>query len=390
MSSSVYIAVNGSGLGHASRMISIANELQLQGKKISFCSSAEALKMIRRSGFKCYETPLIDVEWTSSGEVAPLRITVIKLVKDIPTFFRQIILELKNLRNEKPKIVLSDSKLSTLIASKILRIPTIVILNQLKIIMPSENKSRFEYFLERVGAETLALMWTISEKVIIPDLPLPNTISIRNVSGINWKRNKIKFVGFILKLKRKNEKQIREIKKKLELNDKKLIYFQISGPIKTRKSLIDFSVNSAEKLQNKYITIISEGNPDGETNPIKEKWGWRYRWCLESDQLFNIADVVIIRGGHSSICKAIISGKPMVIVPIVRHSEQYNNALKINDLEAGIYLDQKELNEDNLSNAINRTLTEKRFQNSSNKLKDIANNMNGVETVLKEINKYLN
>ena len=109
--SSVYIAVNGSGLGHASRMIAIANELQLQGKEVSFCSSSEAIMMIRKSGFKCYETPLIDVEWTSSGEVAPLRITILRLVKDIPIFFKQIILELRNLKNENPRIVISDSKL---------------------------------------------------------------------------------------------------------------------------------------------------------------------------------------------------------------------------------------------------------------------------------------
>ena len=387
--SSVYIAVNGSGLGHASRMIAIANELQLQGKEVSFCSSSEAIMMIRKSGFKCYETPLIDVEWTSSGEVAPLRITILRLVKDIPIFFKQIILELRNLKNENPRIVISDSKLSTLIASKILRIPTIIILNQLKIIIPTENKSRFEGFLERIGAEVLSLMWTISEKVIIPDLPLPNTISINNVNGINWKRNKIKFVGFILELKKEDQKQIRELKSELGLKDKKIIYFQISGPIKTRKSLIELSKKAAENLQNKYTTIISEGNPDGKNSPIKEKWGWRYEWCLESDQIFRIADVVVIRGGHSSICKSIISGKPMIVIPIVRHSEQYNNALKINELEAGIYLNQNELTEDSLSNSINRALTDGKFQSSSNNLKNIANNMNSIETVLEEIDKYL-
>ena len=30
---------------------------------------------------------------------------------------------------------------------------------------------KYEGFLERIGAEVLSLMWTISEKVIIPDLP---------------------------------------------------------------------------------------------------------------------------------------------------------------------------------------------------------------------------
>ena len=72
--------------------------------------------MIKRSNFTCYETPLIDVKWTSNGEVAPLKITITQLVKDIPVFLKQITIELKNLRKEKPRIVLSDSKLSTLIA----------------------------------------------------------------------------------------------------------------------------------------------------------------------------------------------------------------------------------------------------------------------------------
>ena len=97
----------------------------------------------------------------------------------------------------------------------------------------------------------------------------------------------------------------------------------------------------------------------------------------------------MIRGGHSSICKSIISGKPMIVIPIVRHSEQYNNAVKINELEAGIYLNQNELTYDSLSNAINRALTDGKFQNSSNNLKGIADNMNSIETVLEEIDKYL-
>ena len=79
----------------------------------------------------------------------------------------------------------------------------------------------------------------------------------------------------------------------------------------------------------------------------------------------------------------------MVVIPIIRHSEQYNNALKINELEAGIYLNQNELTEDSLSNSINRALTDGKFQSSSNNLKNIANNMNSIETVLEEIDKYL-
>ena len=386
----VYISVFGSGLGHAARMIPVGNSLAEQGMDVLFSSSSEAVDLIRKSGFQCFETPSIDVAWAPDGSVAPLRITIRRITKNIPTFWRQVGIEMRRMNKLRPQIVLADSKLSTIIAAKLLGIPTILVLNQLRILLPDDVKTRMRTVLERLTTEVLSILWNLSKCIVIPDLPPPYTIALRNTSGIILGRRKIKFVGFITKNNHIDEDECHLLRERLKITKRTpLVFAQISGPPPTKKPLIEAVTHSAKDLQKYCVIVVSEGDPHGNEDPVWEGWGWRYGWCPENETLFTLADLLVIRGGHSSISKALLSSKPVVVVPIERHSEQYHNAIRLNSLEVGLVVEQKNLPNGSLVDAIKSISTDDKFKISAKRLGAIAVRMNGVKGIVEEVHKHL-
>ncbi len=65
----IHIAVYGSGLGHASRMNLVAEELVNQGDTVFFSSFDHAVDYLRDRGFHCERVPSLDINWNE--EVRP-------------------------------------------------------------------------------------------------------------------------------------------------------------------------------------------------------------------------------------------------------------------------------------------------------------------------------
>ncbi|MGH9918021.1 MAG: hypothetical protein ACRD6W_03980, partial [Nitrososphaerales archaeon] len=62
----VYIAAFGSGMGHASRMVALAEELLAAGDEVIFSSSGEVTNWLRGKGFRCNDVPLVDVTFNDA------------------------------------------------------------------------------------------------------------------------------------------------------------------------------------------------------------------------------------------------------------------------------------------------------------------------------------
>ena len=179
--------------------------------------------------------------------------------KTHPTFLRQINIENKFIKNFKPKLIVSDSRLSTVIASKYLNLDNIVILNQLKLLIPTHYKSTLKTFVENVFGEIIGKVWAYSNYILLPDLPPPYTISETNLWGVRSVSKKIKYVGFMVEKSSFESLHINKIIKNLELNNNKpIIFAPISGPANTRLNFTKTIINLASKLSDKYNFIISK------------------------------------------------------------------------------------------------------------------------------------
>jgi len=57
----IYIGVYGVGLGHASRMLLLADRLKKEGCLLEFSSFGDAVIYIRNNGFKCNIVPEVEL-----------------------------------------------------------------------------------------------------------------------------------------------------------------------------------------------------------------------------------------------------------------------------------------------------------------------------------------
>ena len=389
MSEKVYIGVYGSGLGHASRMTLIAKRLKERGISLRFSSSQEASQYILSRGFSVHNIPPVEVEWGQGGEVV-FRKTVKKLIPSLGSLARQISDEVNHLREFKPSLVLADSRLSTVIAARYLGIPVIVILNQLRLLMPTRYKSLLKTVSENIGAELLGRAWSLSDEILIPDLPPPYTISERNLWGVRSPRRKINYIGFIVEEPPISDEKLQCLIDQLSLNNgKPTIFVPISGPRSTRDGLKNKMFQVASKLQEDYNFVISGGAPGSTSQPIRVRGGWYYDWCPVKDELFHLSDIIIARPGHLTIAQSIEYGKPMLSVPIPNYTEQLVNSRKISNLGLGVVLDQKYNSIDDFQKAISDLMYSPSVREKVGRLQDVSEKHDGLNNMMNIVNRVL-
>ncbi|MEM1569634.1 MAG: glycosyltransferase family protein [Candidatus Bathyarchaeia archaeon] len=355
---SVYFGVCGIGLGHAGRCIPIAEKLKEKGIDVVFSSYGNGLNYIKEKQFNCKKAPSIGFAVKTDGGVDFRQSTVnpgpfIASIKVL----RQIAFELMAIGNFQPKVVISDSRVSTIVASKVLKIPCITILNQFKIIIP--RRRRFLRLCRLMDAAALALIgriWTISDYVLIPDYPMPYTVSLGNLEIPPVYSKKVFLVGPIVPVKPEELPSQRELKEKLGHDpDKPLVFAPISGSLKERRYLIELLTSIFMELD-EYNIVMSKANPTGTQAPFKLGSLTVYEWLNNRFEYLKACDVVVSRAGHGTITQSMFYGKPMILIPTPNHTEQIGNASRIEEMGLGLTLEQEKLTRDSLQNAIERII----------------------------------
>ncbi len=380
----VYIGVYGVGLGHASRMLLLADRLKDECT-IEFSSFGDAVAYISKVGFKCNVVPEVEFGWDPN-----IGFNVKRSIMNIPinafNFSRQVMLELGNMKVFKPDVVVSDTRLSTLLAASILGVRCIVILNQLKLLLsPRLRDFAVVRAFEDMLAELLAVLWSIGDGIIAPDLPPPYTISEQNLWGIKYGDGMLEYSGFMIPRQEVSEQSMEKVRRVLELsNNAKIVFIHISGPKETKLHIVKRLVEGIKDNDDISI-IVSEGNPNGSIIPRRIRNGWYFEWCPFKDEVFTISNAIVMRGGHSTIAQAIKQGKPMLCIPIENHSEQLGNAMKVARLEIGIMLREKGLDTHKVNDAIEKVLNDGKYKRNVKMLKSIADSRDGIEYIAKLI-----
>src|SRR5512137_1766974 len=196
----IYFAPCGIALGHAGRCIPVANRFQERGHSVYFSSYGEAVPFIKRAGFNVGEVQAIKVYEKDDGTFN-FRRTLAGSPREILTFAAQVGAELNLIEHFKPDLVVADSRLSTILAARMRRIIPLLILHQMRIMIPTKQPVLSRYRLsikravERTGLEVLGSLWKLSKAIIVPDFPPPYTIAKANVVPSNQYVEKVKLVG---------------------------------------------------------------------------------------------------------------------------------------------------------------------------------------------------
>lgn len=384
--SKVYFAVFGSGLGHVTRVIEISRRLG-EGYQSMFSSSGQGLRHLRlRRELASVGSPSLDVQWRGEGfsswHVLP------EFPLTFNAFLRQVAFERQSIDRFGPKVVVSDSRLSPVVAAKELSIPVVTILNQFQISFPPRFRSRTGRYLERIAGDCLGLLWSLSDRILMTDLPPPYTIAEANLVGSDIS-GVAEFVGFTSPRREVSEGALEKTRRLLELDSRPLVFCQISGPDETKERLTAIMLRAAESLAQDFNVVVSLGYSSGSSSPKRlDSGAWVFGWSLVKDELFRLADVIVARAGHSTIGQCINNGKPAVLVPIRNHSEQIGNAEKFSKLGLGKEIRSEKLTPENLSAAVRECVEDPAFRRRIEAVRALSERYDGLEKTAEIVRSY--
>ena len=387
----IYFTPYGVGLGHASRLITIAEKVKTNNINIKFSSFGEAVDFISRYGYHCNQVPPVDFSWNSQGSFS-MKNSISNIPSWCKNFTTQVVKEIENMIKFSPNVVISDSRLSSIVSARLLGIPSLVLLNQIKLLLsPKLHSFKVGRFFENLNGEFIGILWSLSNEILIPDLPPPYTISENNIWNTNSVIKKIKYIGFIAPKMNISEQQLIKVMNFLNFSkNKPIIFFHISGPSKTRLPIVLKILNAQKYFRNKIQYVVSEGKPNGDTQPKKlSDNGWYYEWCPIRDELFALSDILVLRGGHTTMSQAIQFGKPIISIPIENHAEQLSNSCKIKKMGIGIMLKDDELSPENLSEAISYILNDNTYRSRSIEIMQLCEKLNGIQNVVNIVRSYI-
>ena len=387
----VYFTPYGVGLGHASRLIMVAEILKKVGVNVHFSSFGEAASYILMHGYDCETVPALDFAWSAQGGFS-IQDSVANIPHWLVNFSRQIRCEAYSIAKYNPQIVVSDSRLSSILSARILGIPSVVILNQIKLLLsPRLRQFRVARLFEKINGEILGLMWTVADRILVPDLPPPYTIAEYSIWGMNSVRSKLEYIGFTTPKLSISQERIGLALDTLgfKLSDP-IIFVHISGPASTRAPFAKIAIEACKALRSNIQYVISEGRPTGDTRPRKlGDRGWYYQWCPIRDEIFAMSDLVVLRGGHAAISQAVQFGKPIVSIPIDNHGEQIGNSQKISKIGSAIMIRTRQLKACHITEAIHKIIDDTIYQKKADELLKLSLKLDGIDNILKIVNSYL-
>ena len=384
--SRVYIGPCGIGLGHVGRTIPVAMELKRRGAEVMFSTYLEAVEFVRRQGFPVVKSPAISLVSDSTGRI-DLKATVLKQgVFALTTLMKQIKAEMEYIKSFRPNIVVSDSRLSTLAAGKLLGIPVVLIINQFRLMIPASQLNQNITKIVDGGIMTmLSGGWGSSDVIIIPDFPRPYTICLDSLRIPQLYKDRVKIGGFILERKPEDVRGSEEVRKEAGASETdKLIYAAISGPIQEKIPLIKMLEPILERFPRDIKVVMSTGNPKRGSDPVKSGSLTVIPWVEDRYKYLKAADAIICRGGHNTIMQSICYSKPSIIIPTPNHTEQYANARRAKELGFAEAIHQDDVNRGMLLRLIDMLTANPEYDDRFNKINAMGFT-DGIENTLEAI-----
>ena len=370
----------GIGIGHISRDIALAKRLEEKNVDVAFASYGSGYEMLSKQGkYKLFKLPDIQI-YGGEGEL-DIKYTAKKSINIPFIFIKSIYHESKIIKKLKPDIVICDSHYSAPITCKILKIPCILITNELtlnfaelypgrKIMEYAENG--LKEFIEGVSNQC--------DAIIIPDIE--NSIEIPPKL-----RDIVTFTGPFLKKNIYEMESRKELRKKWGFSkDDKIVLVTVGGS-EFGKKLLQMVVESAKRVECDKIVIVT--GPQISSDFIAKSDKIVKKEFLEDImEWMNLSDVVISLAGHNTAMELASLGIPNIIVPIDNHSEQIKNALNMEKYGISVVKNMNKLNAEEFAEDINNILHDDDLKQKAGIIKKEFSKYHGKENATKIILKY--
>jgi len=387
----VYFGVCGIGLGHVGRCVPIAKRLTEKGAEVLFSTYRDAVKYVEQEGLPLVESPSMGFVVKPDGTV-DFRQTVVNPGPFFASFtlIKQVEAEIEFMRAFEPDVIVSDSRVSPLLAAKSLNIPDVSILNQFQIIIP--RRKRFMRLAKIVDTGALAMigkLWTSgAAHLMIPDFPPPHTLSTGNLIIPKSYQKRVQLIGPILPVHPSELPSKENLRKDLDIDeDLPLIFAPLSGPAKERAYFTGILRQIFKRFPENYQVVMSLGYPNTSIRPIRYGNTVVHSWVPNRFEYLKACDLVVSRAGHGTITQAMCYGKPMILVPTPSHTEQLNNAKRVAELGIAQVVEQDMISRETLIDAVDLLLKDERHMKRTEEIQDVVSNLNGLNTAVETITR---
>jgi len=388
--SRVYFSPCGIGFGHVSRSVTIAEEVARRGGEVLFSTYLEAVDYVRKYGFPVLSAPPIQMENDPTGSIDIKSSTVEQGLTAFPTLLDQVRFEIRGMMAFDADLVFSDSRVSSILAARLLKIPVVLLLNQFLPRAPRVKDTNLFKVFDGTVLTMLGRTWALSDIIVIPDFPEPYTISLDSLRIPRRVGARVRLVGSILQERPGENSKSHEIRERLGVEeDQRLIYAGISGPRAEREPLIRLLGPIFAGFPDRYRVLMSMGIPDGGSEPTLNGALTVIPWLENRFEYLNACDLVISRGGHETIMQSICYGKPAVIIPVPRHPEQYGNARRAMELGVATAIHQRDIEKGSLVALVDRMMGSRRYKRVLDDISSKEHLGDGLENTLDVITETL-
>jgi len=310
-------------------MMAVYTALKERGHKVTAASYGSALEQFRRMGAHTIET-LPEIKMVGEdGRFNLLRSAAgsAGTPLDIAKAFMK---ERAYIKRSGVDAVISDSRLSTVLAGAQSKVPVFYVSNQTEFKLPEsvtdEAKNRFlKYFKQAKLApelirgiidRPLSIPHGFSDRLLIPDFPPPEAVCLPLLDKGFENRKKTYFTGpmsmlcFSPKIK----------PAKWETRKKKVLV--TLGGQEFRKGLLGRLIRESLKCK-EYDFIFTSKFIEKDSD---EKNVHLRSFLPEIYPYMKAADILVMPAGHSTIMESILLAKPSIIIPDSGQPEQESNA----------------------------------------------------------------
>ncbi len=386
----VYFAPCGIGLGHAARLLPIAERLQKEGAIVNFSTYEDPIEYVKARGFHVITSPPIRFQYREDG-IFDVRRTFAKGPRNLLNFMAQVAFETTTIEALKPDVVVSDSRLSSLVGARIMNTPRILIINQLRVLIPhvhelTKRKNEIKSLFERVGLEILTTLWHSAQRILVPDFPSPYTISKANLTVTKRGLERVSFIGPLIG-RRPNELPPKaSLRQDFDLPARKPVIFANYNGTPHEKAMAAQNLDPLlERLKNEFCVVISHGVPSGGPLNHREENFRLYNWLPEKYEMLRACDIFVSTCGHTSLAEALYYGVPTIMIPTPGHTERMGNAASMEEFGASLLLSREDLAKGGLSSAVHRISDDDSFQRRASEIQRDVSGMNAIETAISEI-----
>ena len=370
----IYLSISSEGFGHSSRALAIMREFA--PNEILVGSYNYAYDRFKSSGYPCIELPQ-ELKLVGAEGAFDVGKTIMKNHAWTLTFSQLVKQEMKLIKASGASCVVADGRLVPVMAADNLSLPCVAITNQSAFYPFFATDSALVRVFGRSFDWIMKTWLSSAEEIMIPDFPPPYTICLPNLSRNFKVKKRTRFVGPLVSWDRSEVISVAKPD-----NHNPYIVVTLGGH-SYRKPLLDSVIEAAKLLPHVNFDIFTRLEVESHPDNVRV-----IGLVSNLAEYLKAADLVITQAGHSTAMELQTLGKPAIIVPDLKQTEQENNAARMSELGAAFRLDYDDLSAHKLSETIRMMLSESRFTEKAEKFAIMASEIQGRKKAAQVLREY--